>query len=786
MTTPEQEGFDGGRLDRLGVNSLLARGLEADGSGLLSRTPPAALGRGTGAIWTDHSAAVLEEMFPEFRFEGVISQGGFGTVYRAKHRQMRRCVAVKLLSSTLTRDAVAVARFEREIAAIGTMHHPGIVQAFDAGQRGGAWYLGMELVEGVDLSTLSRALGPLPPSAACELVRQAALAIQHAHERNLIHRDVKPANLMLTTGPDGAPLVKVLDFGLAQLVCHGNIGGDLTLSGELLGSVDYVAPEQIANPRTVDARADVYGLGATLHRLLAGQAPHQGTDATSSLYAKLHRITQETCPSIATRCPELPLGLVAVVDRMVACNPAQRFATAGDVATALAPFADASELPALLARVPRLEPQKLQEQPEPSRRHTRLRRPARLAVPLLSLVALGVVATLLFMSTRPPPPPWGQAANLLADGGFELGQAPGTSRQSAEYGGWTAVGSNGPVLLGMPYAGKREWEGANAMHLGNSTQAVLVRQSFSTTPGQRYLVSLWITGLDGNAHAGTIRVSDGAQTNLSARFSSAGLRPWYLAGSLGVPTEKAWVQNEFTFTASGTLATLELENIPPAATTIDQVTVTPLDAPGPSRTPEIELVSTDLFDVTWSDSGSTAELEGCFWKPRLPAGGNLFRFGHAGTSVRRPRTTGRGPPSKMWVGKALVASAFAHPVGFAYAWNDAGSRATLDGWFFNPIPPPGYVSLGTITTGDSGAPHLPTNSVVCVRSDLAVEGTVGELIWSEVGSTAVRQVSVWRIVPPPGGVALGTFIATVGHEKPARPVYCLRASAVTTNVVAAR
>jgi len=131
----------------------------------------------------------------------------------------------------------------------------------------------MELVDGADLSTLARTLGPLPPADACELIRQAALAIQHAHDRNLIHRDVKPSNLMLTTAPDGSSLVKVLDFGLAQLAQNENTGGELTLSGELLGTVDYIAPEQIENPRTVDARADVYGLGATLYRLLSGQAP---------------------------------------------------------------------------------------------------------------------------------------------------------------------------------------------------------------------------------------------------------------------------------------------------------------------------------------------------------------------------------------------------------------------------------------------------------------------------------------------------------------------------------
>ncbi len=782
MPTPEEESADDALVARLRPQALLARGLDEPGSTPQPTPTPAS-----------SSSATLAEMFPEFQFEGVISRGGFGTVYRAEHRQMKRRVAVKILSSVLTRNVSAVARFEREIAAIGTLDHPGIVRAFDAGQRGGVWFLAMEMVEGADLSTLSRTLGPLPPAEACELIRQAALALQHAHERELIHRDVKPSNLMLTIGPDGAPLVKVLDFGLAQLAHNENAGGELTLSGELLGTVDYIAPEQISNPHTVDARADVYGLGATLYRLLSGQAPHQATDATSSLYAKLLRITQEACPSIAVGCPELAPALVAVVDRMVARDPAQRFATARDVAVALAPFAEASQLPALLARVPRLELQETQEHLAPTPRSSRRRKVSRLAVSVISLAALAVVSTLVFLNARNSPTPWANTANLLVNGGFELGQVPGTSRQSATYGAWTALGSNGPVLLGMPHADQPALEGANAMHLGNSNLAGLVRQSFPTTIGRRYLVSLWITEFGTNAGSGTIRVSDGGQTNLSATFSSAGRTLWIFGGNLWTWGGSPWGQNEFTFTASGTLATLELQNLPPAATTIDRATVTPLAAPGLPLAPEIELSYTEQFDLAWNDSGSTGEIEVGFWRPRLPAGQNIFAFGDAARPGRRARSAGRGTPASMLVGKPLVASAFAHPVGFTYVWNDEGSGATLDGFFFNPIPPAGYVSLGTMTITDAGAHSLPTNtfriltnSVVCVRSDLVVEGTVGDLIWNEVGSSAHHQVSLWKIVAPPGAVALGTFIGTAGHAKPAGPVYCLSASAVVTNGVAAR
>lgn len=426
MPTPEQESADDALVDRLRPQALLARGLEDSASTPPSPTPqPTPTPPSAGTSEEATLAATLAEMFPEFQVEGVLSRDGFGTVYRAEHRRMKRRVALKILSSALTRNVSAVARFEREIEAIGKLDHPGIVRAFDAGQRGGVWFLAMELVDGADFSTLSRALGPLPPADACELVRQAALALQHAHERNLIHRDVKPGNLMLTTVADGSPLVKVLDFGLAQLAQNENAGGELTISGELLGTVDYIAPEQIENPRTVNARADVYGLGATLYRLLSGQAPHQASDSTSTLYAKLIRITHEACPSIATLRPELPPGLVAVVDRIVARDTAQRYATASEAATALAPFAEASNLPALLARVPCSEPQLFQEHRVPLSRPSSRRKARRFAIAFASLAVVGTLVFLIAKKSSPLPigvvkwplevPRW---LTLGADGAF--------------------------------------------------------------------------------------------------------------------------------------------------------------------------------------------------------------------------------------------------------------------------------------------------------------------------------------------------------------------------------
>ena len=367
MVPPETESKEDSSLSRLKPRALLTRALAgSDSSAMSPSESPMPTSEAPQSAVDAAMDGLLAQLFPEYQIECRLGGGGGGTVYRAEHRRLRRRVAIKVLSGALTRSAAAVARFEREIEAIGKLDDPGIVRAFDGGQREGVWFLAMELVEGVDFATLSRALGPLPPADACELVRQAALALQHAHERRLIHRDVKPSNLMITLGPNGLPLVKVLDFGLAQLRRNESEGGELTVSGELLGTVDYMAPEQIANPRLVDERADVYGLGATLYRLLGGQVPHHDSESTSSLYAKLVRISNEPCPSIATCRPDLSRALVALVDQMVARDPADRFASSAEVATALAPFAQANRVPDLLARVPHTPMARAKSQPVPS------------------------------------------------------------------------------------------------------------------------------------------------------------------------------------------------------------------------------------------------------------------------------------------------------------------------------------------------------------------------------------------------------------------------------------
>ena len=277
----------------------------------------------------------VSERIRDYELLGTLGEGGMGTVYRARHTRLDRQVALKLLPARRLRDQAAVVRFEREMKAIGRLDHPTIVRATDAGDVDGTHFLAMDYVEGIDLSKLVRLVGPLDIASACEIVRQAAIGLDYAHQQELIHRDVKPSNLMLTLHGD----VRILDLGLALFGAASEALDELTTVGQLMGTLDYMAPEQGDNSHDVDARADVYSLGATLFKLLTGTAPYDAPNCRTPL-AKMKALATIDAPSVAERRPDLPGELIAIIDRTLARNVQDRFTTAKDLADALLPFGE--------------------------------------------------------------------------------------------------------------------------------------------------------------------------------------------------------------------------------------------------------------------------------------------------------------------------------------------------------------------------------------------------------------------------------------------------------------
>ena len=287
--------------------------------------------------------AVLPQQIGQYRLVEKLGQGGMGAVYKAFHTKLKRTVAVKLLPAYRQRSPQAVSRFHREMEAVGRVDHPNIVRAHDAGEADGQFFLVMEFVEGATLSSLVCSVGPLDVANACEIIRQAAVGLHHAHEHGLVHRDVKPSNLMLTT----TGVVKVLDLGLARLQVEACSDGDATASGQIMGSADYMAPEQGSNPRDADARADLYALGCTLYFFLAGRPPF-GDQRHSTFLEKVMAHANEDIVPIDQIRPDVPSQLMAVLNRMLAKSPANRFPTAAEVAESLTPFCAGSDLVGLL------------------------------------------------------------------------------------------------------------------------------------------------------------------------------------------------------------------------------------------------------------------------------------------------------------------------------------------------------------------------------------------------------------------------------------------------------
>ena len=270
---------------------------------------------------------------PRYRIVAALGTGGMGAVYQAEHRLMDRPVALKVIRGDLLGNPALVERFRREVKSAARLgSHPNIVAAYDAEQAGETHILVMEFIEGTDLARLVDRRGPLPVGEACEYVRQAALGLQHAFEDGMVHRDIKPQNLMRTTRGQ----VKILDFGLARFASEVGSHAGVTAEGMILGTADYIAPEQIDDPHAADIRADIYSLGCTLYFLLAGRPPFPD----GSLIQKLMAHREKTARPLTEIRADVPPELARIVERMMAKDPARRFQTPDEVARALAPFAD--------------------------------------------------------------------------------------------------------------------------------------------------------------------------------------------------------------------------------------------------------------------------------------------------------------------------------------------------------------------------------------------------------------------------------------------------------------
>lgn len=305
---------------------------------------------------------------PRYRVLGLIGVGGMGAVFKAEHRVMERLVALKVIHSEFVDNPQAVERFKREVKAAARLAHPNIVVAFDAEQAGGLHFLVMEFVDGVSLDRYISQHGPLEPLAAARLTRQAALALDHAHQRGMVHRDIKPQNLMLRRNGQ----LKVLDFGLARLAespfapdlldpCHvpsdqrelrvldpserrkdapqgpapgaaDAFNAQRTTTGMLLGTPDFLAPEQARDPRSADIRADIYALGCTLFYLIHGAAPFARRPLRETLLAHAAADRRPLLDSLRN----VPVKLREVLGRMLAANPADRFQTPAELARTLA------------------------------------------------------------------------------------------------------------------------------------------------------------------------------------------------------------------------------------------------------------------------------------------------------------------------------------------------------------------------------------------------------------------------------------------------------------------
>jgi eukaryotic-like serine/threonine-protein kinase len=261
----------------------------------------------------------------------LLGEGGMGRVFRARNWKLGRTVAVKLIGAEQAGRPAQLARFQREIRVMGSIKHPNIVQALDADIRPGTVYFAMEFFEGADLDRYVERRGPLPVAEACNYVLQVAGALQYAHEQGLIHRDIKPSNIFLT---EPSHTIKLLDLGLSRYEAPINDScfNQLTRAGAVIGTPDFMSPEQVKDSHNTDIRSDLYGLGCTFYFLLTGTAPFGHLDAVVD---KLYAQCEGDPMPIEQLCPDVPPKVAAIIRKLMAKRRRDRFQTPCELAAAL-------------------------------------------------------------------------------------------------------------------------------------------------------------------------------------------------------------------------------------------------------------------------------------------------------------------------------------------------------------------------------------------------------------------------------------------------------------------
>jgi serine/threonine protein kinase len=436
-----------------------------------------------------------------------IGEGGMGSVFRAVHPRLKKEFAIKIVRAECrAANPRAAARFRREMEAIGRLDHNNIVRATDAGEADGLHYLVMELITGIDLARLVRVRGPLSVTDACELVRQVATGLQCAHEHGLVHRDVKPSNLVLSAKGE----VKILDLGLALFSRNDPTAGELTMSGEAMGTPDYMAPEQWEASHAVDIRADIYSLGCALYTLLVGRAPF-AAPRYSSIPRKMAAHVGELVSPVSSHRQDVPVAVERFLERMVAKEPGDRPPIPAEVAQALAPFARDAD-PAALAKEamaarsriaappdmstrsdggPRVTPSPAAvpapSSPRPIATASRERRAVRIAAAVLVLSAI-VGGVLAFWR-------WGGSEQRPDD------KAAATNSKPPPRDGWQNLLEKPPEERLWPpeLNNRRDYDRAKEVLWLNSSSHALLRLGTTNARGYRLLVGLnqprWVGGV---------------------------------------------------------------------------------------------------------------------------------------------------------------------------------------------------------------------------------------------------------------------------------------------------